>query len=42
MKQILEKRTMEIVKRILVLKEKQNSDFYYSPGLFHQPKRPKK
>ena len=42
MKQNLEKRTMEIVKKIIVLKEKQNSDFYYSPGLFHQPKRPKK
>lgn len=42
MKSKLEKRSLEIVKKVIVHKEKQNSDFYYSPGLFHQPRRPKK
>lgn len=40
MKKNLEKRALLMLKNIIVLKEKQNSDFYRSPGLFHQPKRP--
>lgn len=43
MKQNLEKKLLSIVKDVVAAKEKKSSEYYYrSPGIFHQPKRPKK
>lgn len=43
MKQNLEKKLLVAVKDVVAKREKQYIDDYYrSPGIFHQPKRPKK
>lgn len=43
MKQTLEKKMLTAVKNVVATKEKKYGEEYYrSPVIFHQPKRPKK
>jgi cyclic lactone autoinducer peptide len=42
MKKNLEKTLLSVVKGVVENKEKKYEEYYRSPVIFHQPKRPKK